>query len=62
MFGWVLNTLLPLDGYYLHGLNSLYLHIVVPECYKTLVSRSWFQGVFIFEIQNGFFFFDPKYF
>ena len=62
MFGWVLNTLLPLDGYYLHGLNSFYLHIVVPEYYKNVVSRSWFQGVFIFEIQNCFFFFDPKYF
>ena len=37
MFDWVLNTFLSLDGYYLHGLNRLYVLIVVPECFKNLV-------------------------
>ena len=39
MFDWVLNTPLPLDGYYLRGLSSLCVHIVVPECFKDVVSR-----------------------
>ena len=38
MFDWVLNTPLPLDGYYLHDLSSLYVHIIVPECFKDVVS------------------------
>ena len=31
MFDWVLNTALQLDGCYLHGLSSLYVHIVVSN-------------------------------
>ena len=42
MFDWVLNTPLLLDGYYLHGLSSLYVHPVVPECFKNEFSRSKF--------------------
>ena len=58
MFDWVLNTPVFLDGYYLHGLSSLYVHIVALECVKNLVSRSrcssrlQFQEVFIFQTQN----------
>ena len=68
MFGWVLNTPLFIDVYYLHALNSLYVHMFVPECFKNVVSRSQcssrlqFSGVFIFQIQNCLFFLDPKYF
>ena len=29
---------LHLDSYYLHGLSSLYVYIVVPECCKNVVS------------------------
>ena len=68
MFDWVLNMPLFIDGYYLHGLTSLYVHMFVPECFKNVVSRSQcssrlqFSGVFIFQIQNCLFFSDPKYF
>ena len=62
MFDWNLNTPLFIDGYYLHGLTSLYVHMFVPECFKNVVSRSQFSGVFIFQIQNCLFFLDPKYF
>ena len=40
MFGWVLNTPLFLDGYYLrylHGLSNLYVRIFVPECLRKIV-------------------------
>ena len=40
MFDWVLNTPLFLEGYYLHGLSSLYVRIFVPECFRYVVSRS----------------------
>ena len=39
MFDWVLNMPLPLDGCYFHGLSSLCVYIVVPECLKDVVSR-----------------------
>ena len=44
-----------LDAYYLHGLSSLYVHIVVPEWVQE------FKECFIFQIQV-FIFFDPEYF
>ena len=68
MFGWVLNTPLFIDGYYLHALTSLYVYMFVSECFKNVVSKSQcssrlqFEGVFIFQIQNCLFFLDPKYF
>ena len=34
MFEWVLNTRLFIDGYYLHGLTSLLVHMFVPKCFK----------------------------
>ena len=40
MFDWVLNTPLFIDGYYLHGLTSLYVRMFVPECFKDVVTRS----------------------
>ena len=40
MFDWVLNIPWFLDGYYLDGLSSLYVHIFVLECFKNVVSRS----------------------
>ena len=43
MFDWVLNMPLFLGGYYLHGLNTLYVLIVVPECFKDLVEMQQFQ-------------------
>ena len=55
MFDWVLNTPLPLDGYYLHVLSSLYVHIVAPN----VVQDCSFKEFFIFQIL---FFFEPKYF
>ena len=39
MFGWVVNTPLPLDGYYLHGVSILYADIVVRECFKDVILR-----------------------
>ena len=39
MLDWVLNMPLPFDGYYLRGLSSPCVHIVVPECFKDVVSR-----------------------
>ena len=30
---------LSLDGYYLRSLGDLYVPIVVPECFKNVVSR-----------------------
>ena len=41
MFNWVLNTLLLLDGYYLHGLSSLSVHIAVPECFRNVAPIAW---------------------
>ena len=38
MFDWLLNTPLPLDDYYLHGPSNPYADIVVPECFKYVVS------------------------
>ena len=43
MFDWVLKTPLPLDDYYLHGLSSLYVQIVVTECFTIVVSRCSFK-------------------
>ena len=40
MLDWVLNTPLFIDGYYLHGLTSLYVRMFVPECFKDVVTRS----------------------
>ena len=40
MFGWVLNTPLLIDGYYLNGFASLDVHMFVPECFENVVSRS----------------------
>ena len=40
MLNWVLNTPLFIDGYYLHDLTSLYVHMFVPECFKNVFSRS----------------------
>ena len=40
MFDWVVNTPLFIDGYYLHGLTSLYVHMFAPEFFKNVVSRS----------------------
>ena len=41
MFDRVLNTPLPLDSYLNNNYNlrNLYVHIVVPECLKDVVSR-----------------------
>ena len=39
MFDWVLNTPLLTDGYYLHGLTSLYVDMFVPKYFKNVVSR-----------------------
>ena len=39
MFDWFPNTPLLIDGYYLHGLSSIYVHVVAPECLKKVVSR-----------------------
>ena len=53
MFDWVLNTPLFPDGYYLHSLSSLCVHILVPECFKNVVSFKfkiafsfWTQSIF----------------
>ena len=65
MFDWVLNTSLFIDGYYLHGLTSLYVHLFVSECLKNVASRSQCSSrllFIIFQIQNCLFFLYPKYF
>ena len=68
MFDWVLNTPLFLDGYFLHGDSGPYVNIVVPECFKNVVSRSHsFKGFLCFKFNVFFFcfcfcFFDAKYF
>ena len=43
VFKWILNLSLSLDGYCLHGLNSLFVLIVVPECFKNLIEMQQFQ-------------------
>ena len=43
VFKWILNFPLSLDGYCLHGLNSLFVLIVVPECFKNLIEMQQFQ-------------------
>ena len=35
MFEWVVNKPLFIDGYYLHGITSLYVHVFVPEFSKS---------------------------
>ena len=57
MFDWVLNTPLFLDGHYLYGFSSLYVHIVVPE----YSSRLQFYRVY-YVSNSVFFVFDPKCF
>ena len=42
MFDWVLETPLFLDAYFLHCLISLYAPIVIPDCFKNVVSRAQF--------------------
>ena len=55
MFDWVLNTSLFLGAFFLHGLISLYVQVVIPEYFKNVVSRVQcssrlqFYQVFVFE-------------
>ena len=46
MFDWVLNAPPPLDGYYLCGLSSLCVHIVIPECFQNVISRLQYTRFF----------------
>ena len=39
MFDWVLNTPLPLDGYYLHSLSRSMYIFVVSEYFEDVASR-----------------------
>ena len=67
-FDWVLNTTVSWWDYCLRGLSSLYVYVIVPECFKNVVSRSqwnsrlWFWWVFVFQIQICFFFLDTSIF